>query len=231
MSKAEVEKEKKMIQSEIENLKSQIEKSMMAGIKIEDDLEVDGFGYAIQEEEEENDIVIDEKEVIELGQDSRQESQEANLLEESIVTDIVDSKTITKNFKDFQEMELPDPVLESIESPVTLKKVNLEESQIQEDFNFNESMIIDTKSKDQLSKDLPNFSQMDKNYSVPLNSNGMFDLSAKVALDKDKKQLEIPQASGRKNKESDGFSQSVIIGADYKPNNAASRKMDDDWGF
>jgi hypothetical protein len=79
---------------------------LIAGIKIEDDMEVDATGQAIIEvaEEEENDIDIDDEEVINLGASRlpKTDPEEADLLQseiqESMVMDIQDNKTLTKKY-------------------------------------------------------------------------------------------------------------------------------------
>lgn len=66
MTAEEIEDERKRVEEEKEVHKSHIHQSMIAGIKIEDDLEVDALGKVIlenHEEEEGEDIVFPEEEL------------------------------------------------------------------------------------------------------------------------------------------------------------------------
>lgn len=233
MTEEEIVAEKKKLEQKISILESKIEQSRIAGIKIEDDMEVDADGLTIAEvpEEEENEIEIGDEEVLKMGEKAKKvEDSEANLLDsdpdeiqESVVMGIVDQKTITKKFDTFAESD--EPVLESLDSNQKeddLKASNIVLEKEEDEDDLQESVILQTRSKKELASDLPSFSTINQSNQPGLTSHGLFNLNSKAHLKKDKKVAQIPMG---KKKESDGFLESVIV-----TNNKTSND-NDNWAF
>lgn len=178
MTAEEIEDEKKKVAEEKEIHKSHIHQSMIAGIKIEDDLEVDALGKVIleahEEEDEAEEIVFPDEEITMKGINSVKCEQS---LQESFVTGICDNDTINRNYtREYGASE--NIVLESLGSSDKLSKKpqpqQVEEEEVDE---LQESIIFCTKSKGQLAHDLPSFSQINGiDQSTVLNSNGLFNL-------------------------------------------------------
>ena len=149
MTEKEIEEEKRKVAEEKDALHSHIQQSMIAGVKIEDDLEVDALGKVIlegQEEEEGEDIVFPDEEITMKDINSIKCEQS---LQESFVTGQCDNETISKNYtKEYGTID--NAVLESLgSSDKSSKKPEIEPDQEGdlEGEQLLESIIFCTKSK------------------------------------------------------------------------------------